>query len=345
VTPLNWIKEIPKVDLHLHLDGAARPDTLMDLMRNSGMRMPTEDPIEFRKLVQVPRGCRSLADFLKAFEFFYPVLKSAVAVERLAYELSEDCAKQNVRCFEARFAPALQAAPGFSQEDVVQAAIRGIERGRTEFKVRAGLILCIYRSITEHENMEAVRLAAKYLGKGVVGVDLAGDEGRYPATMYAGCFKKAAELGVPINCHAGDGAGPKSIKDALDLGAKRIGHGVRLQEDPAVFERVRREGVPLEICVTSNVQTQAVKGYASHPAKRYLEEGIRVTLNTDDPGVSAVDMNHEIEVAVEKLGFSPAQIRQAVLNGVDSLFLPAADKAAIRQDYEKELSAKLPAAA
>lgn len=341
----DWVRAIPKVDLHLHLDGAARPGTLMDLMRKSGARLPTEDPLDFRKYVQVARGCRSLADFLKAFEFFYPFLKSAAAVERLAYELCEDCAKQNVRAFEARFAPALQAAPGFPQEDVLLAAIRGMERGQKDFKVRAGLILCVYRSITVDENMEAVRLAEKYLGKGVVGIDLAGDEARYPVTMYAACFRKAAEAGVPITCHAGEAAGPKSISDALDLGAKRIGHGVRLQEDPAVFERVKREGVPLELCITSNVQTQAVRGFASHPAKRYLDAGLRVTLNTDDPGVSAIDMDHEIHTAVKELGFTPADISTAILNGVDGLFAPEAEKMKIKDEYRKELAAKLPAAA
>ncbi|HRY30339.1 MAG TPA: adenosine deaminase [Elusimicrobiota bacterium] len=335
------LKKLPKVDLHLHLDGAARPETLMDLMRASGASLPTEDPREFQKYVQVPRSCRSLADFLKAFEFFYPFLKSPEAVERLAYELCEDCSRLNVHCFEARFAPALQAKARLSQEDILRAALRGVERGARDFSVKAGLILCCYRSIPQTENDETVELAEKYLGRGVVGIDLAGDESRYPVSLYAACFKRAVERHIPITCHAGEADGPKSIDNALHLGARRIGHGVRLQEDSGVFERVKRERVPLEMCITSNVQTQAVKGFAVHPAKRYLEAGLCVTLNTDDPGVSGIDLVHEYAVAMGKLNFTERDLVRVILNGVDSLFLPEPEKKELRRRYEKELASLL----
>jgi adenosine deaminase len=332
------LRRLPKVDLHLHLDGAARPETLMDLMRACGARLPTEDPAEFRPYVQVPRGCRSLADFLKAFEFFYPFLKSPEAVERLAYELCEDCARENVLWFEARFAPALQARQGFSQEHVLKAALKGLERGNKAFGVSGTAILCLYRSITEEENGETLRLAESYLGRGAAGIDLAGDEARYPVGLYAKFFRRAAERGVPITCHAGEAAGPKSIQDALDLGARRIGHGVRLQEDDALLARVRGEGIPLEVCITSNVQTQAVKGFAAHPARRYLEQGLRVTLNTDDPGVSGIQMTHEHEVAMQELGFTWEDLGRAVLNGAESLFRPEAERKQVVQRCREGLA-------
>ncbi|HOW27978.1 MAG TPA: adenosine deaminase [Elusimicrobiota bacterium] len=331
------LKKLPKVDLHLHLDGAARPKTLMELAKKAGARLPTQDPEEFKVYVQVSRNCRSLTDFLKAFEFFYPYLKSAEAVERLAYELCEDCAAHNVRVFEARFAPALQATDKFSMEDVVRAAIRGIERGQKDFSVKAGFHLCCYRSLSETENDETVRLAEKYLGKGVVGIDLAGDESRYPVTMYAAFFKKAVQKKIPITCHAGEAAGPESIKNALALGASRIGHGIRVIDDPELLKRVEDEHIPFEVCITSNVHTQTVKGFSVHPAKKMLDEGVDVTLNTDDPGVSGIDLTHEFVTAVDTLGFTAADCRDVIINGVRALFLPESEKKKIEQDYTKQL--------
>jgi adenosine deaminase len=337
------IRKLPKVDLHLHLDGAARPETIMHFMRKSGARLPTEDPVAFRTYVQAPRGCRSLADFLKAFEFFYPFLKSSEAMERIAYELCEDCSKQNVRYFEARFAPALQAGDGLSQEDVVRAVLRGLEKGSADFSVGAGAILCCYRSLTEEENRETVRVAEKFLNEGVVGLDLAGDEARYPVKLYAPFFRMAAERKIPITCHAGEAAGPESVRQALELGARRIGHGVRIKDDDALRKRLRDERVPLEMCVTSNVHTQAVKGYAAHPARRFLAEGLRVTLNTDDPGVSGIDLVHEYETAIDQLGFSWPELSAVILNGVESLFLPEQDIRRMRASVEIELKEALSA--
>jgi adenosine deaminase len=221
------LKRLPKIDLHLHLDGAIRVPTLAELGEDLGVRLPTYDPEKLAKFVQVDRDCRSLADFLKRFEILYPILPYAKTQERIAYELCEDCARDNVIYFETRFAPALACNERFTAEDAVVAALEGLRRGQRDFGVRCGLILCCYRSITPQENIETVKLAHKYRDHGVSGIDLAGDENRFSAAPHAAAFALARKLEIPITIHAGEGGKPEHIREAVfEHGATRIGHGV-----------------------------------------------------------------------------------------------------------------------
>jgi adenosine deaminase len=315
-------KRLPKIDLHLHLDGAIRVPTIAELGDELGIKLPTYDPKKLAKFVQVGRDCRSLTDFLKRFEVVYPILPYAKTQERIAYELCEDCARDNVIYFEARFAPALACNEQFTMEDAVVAALEGLRRGQRDFNVKCGLILCCYRSITPQQNVETVKLAQKYRGKGVIGIDLAGDELHFPAVPHAEAFALARRWEIPITIHAGEGGKAENIREAVfDHGAARIGHGVALQKDPELLKRVRDHGTVFEICLTSNLQTCSVPSLATHPFKKFLDEDVRVTLNTDDPVISNILLTDEFELAAREFKLSEPQIHELLVNAAQAAFV------------------------
>jgi len=314
-------KELPKIDLHLHLDGTIRVPTIAALGDELGIKLPSYDPKELAKYVQVNRDCRSLTDFLKRFEVFYPILPFAITQERIAYELCEDCARDNVIYFEARFAPVLATSKTFSMEDAVVAALEGFRRGQRDFGVRCGTILCCYRSVSVQENIDTVKLAHKYRDKGVVGIDLAGDENHFSAMPHAEAFALARKLEIPITIHAGEGGHPEHVREAVFThGASRIGHGVSLQQDPELLKAVRDEGVTFEICLTSNLQTCTVPSAKAHPFRKFLDAQVRVTLNTDDPAISNITLTHEFEFAAREYHLKPAEVRGLLLNAAGAVF-------------------------
>ena len=314
-------RALPKIDLHLHLDGAIRVPTIAELGDELGIRLPTNDPVQLARYVQVDRDCRSLADFLKRFEVFYPILPFARTQERIAYELCEDCARDHVIYFEARFAPSLAASPTFSMEDSVVAALEGFRRGQRDFGVRCGLILCCYRSVSLAENLETVKLANKYRDRGVVGIDLAGDEVHFPAAPHAEAFALARRLELPITIHAGEGEQPNNIREAVfEHGATRIGHGVALQHDNELLKRVRDEGTLFEICLTSNLHTCSVPDLQRHPFTKFFQERVNVTLNTDDPAISNITLSHEYELAAREFQLTRPQIQQLLHSAAQGAF-------------------------
>lgn len=328
---------LPKSDLHCHLDGSVRTSTIRDLAKKAGAKLPTEDLAELEKYVRVPETCRSLTEFLACFNFFYDFLKSPDAVERIAYELVEDAAKENVRIIEARFAPPLQETDKFSADEVVRRALAGLAAGESDFKVKTGAILCFYRSLSETQNDATLSSLKKYFGNGVIGADLAGDESRYPFSLYAKYFRAAVDMKVPLTAHAGEAAGPDSIRAALDMGVKRIGHGTRLREDPELLKRVVAEGVPLEVCVTSNVQTQTVPDYSDHPVKKYYDAGVRVTLNTDDRSVSGIDLSYEVKKISEACGFADKDMARILENGFAASFIDEKTRKEVLSRASKEI--------
>jgi adenosine deaminase len=319
---------LPKIDLHLHLDGAIRVPTIAELGDELGIQLPSHDPAKLARFVQVGRDCRSLTDFLKRFDVFYPILPFARTQERIAYELCEDCARDNVIYFETRFAPALASSRQFTMEDAVVAALEGLRRGQRDFDVKCGLILCCYRSITPQQNIETVQLAHKYRDAGVAGIDLAGDESRYSAAPHAEAFALARKLDLPVTIHAGEGERAENIREAVfEHGAARIGHGVALQRDGELLKRVRDAGTVFEICLTSNLQTCSVPALVKHPFKKFLDEQVRVTLNTDDPGISDITLTHEVELAARAFGLTGKQVRELQANAARAAFAPASVRA------------------
>lgn len=330
-------KSLPKIDLHHHLDGSVRVATIRDLAVAAGSPLPTQNVRKLAPYCQVGPDCRSLGDFLQKFFFFYEFLKNPEAVERIACEACEDAAKDQVVYLETRFAPVLQATRKFPMEEVVRRAIRGIDRGQRNFRVTARIILCCYRSESAASSVQTVELAKRFRDRGVVGVDLAGDEQRYPARRHYAAFDLAKKYKIPVTIHAGEACGAARVREAVErLGARRIGHGTRSIEDRNVMELLRARNITLEVCPTSNVQTCAVKSLEAHPVKRIADAGVGITINSDDPGVSNITLSHEYRVAVLRCGLSRKQLAASVRRAIDSAFCDEKTRKKIRDMIEKK---------
>lgn len=299
-------------ELHLHLDGSLRPETVWELAKEQGIRLPAESAEEVKYKMEVPEDCRTLEEYLERFDLPLLVLQRADAIERVTYELVEDLAKEGVDYAEIRFAPQLSVNGGLTQDEVVEAAIRGAERGmKTYPEIRVGLILCCMRGAdNEALNMQTVETAKKYLGPVVCAVDIAGAEGMFPTENFAPVFAKVREYGIPMTIHAGEAAGPDSMKTALSFGTKRIGHGVAAINDPELIRRLIDENVTLEVCVTSNYHTKVVPAIEMHPIHKLLDEGVHVTVNSDNRTCSRTTLQKEKEVLKEQLGFSDEEIEK-----------------------------------
>ena len=299
-------------ELHLHLDGSLRPETVWELAKEQGIRLPAESAEEVKYKMEVPEDCRTLEEYLERFDLPLLVLQRADAIERVTYELVEDLAKEGVDYAEIRFAPQLSVNGGLTQDEVVEAAIRGAERGmKTYPEIRVGLILCCMRGAdNEALNMQTVETAKKYLGPVVCAVDIAGAEGLFPTENFAPVFAKVREYGIPMTIHAGEAAGPDSMKTALSFGTKRIGHGVAAINDPELIRRLIDENVTREVCVTSNYHTKVVPAIEMHPIHKLLDEGVHVTVNSDNRTCSRTTLQKEKEVLKEQLGFSDEEIEK-----------------------------------
>ena len=322
------------VDLHLHLDGAITADIARKLARIQGIDIPDSDE-ELNKLLTVPVGCTSLNDFLQCFAFPGSLLQTGEGIAEAVYLVSENIRQQGVIYAEFRFAPQYHTSQGLNQEDVIQAALDGLKK----CKLKVNLILCIMRGQgNKAANEETLRLAKKYLVEdgGVVAIDLAGAEALFPVGDYASYFTRAKEWGIPYTIHAGEAAGADSVAGALELGTRRIGHGVRANEDPAVLEQIRREGIFLEMCPTSNRQTCAIADMSQYPLVDYLRRGIRVTLNTDDMGIEGTTLAEEFRLMMDEYGLTESEARQLVLNGIEAAFTTDS----VKQELSKVLQAE-----
>ena len=339
------IKDLPKAELHVHLDGALSPATISRLAKEQGYA-PLKDKTveEIAALSVVSKARPSLAKVLEAFGVVYPLLRRADAVETAAYELVRSASTSNVRWLEARFAPELQAAPGFSAEDALRAALRGLARGRVDFGVKYGVILCLLRpdGLQSMEKNEAtLRLALLYKDAGVVGVDLAGDESAAPLSRYAPLLRRAKDAGLGVTAHAGEVPGSQDVAAALALGADRLGHATLLSKDPASLALVRARRVPLEVNLTSNLRTSAVRSLRRHPARGWRALGIPLAVSTDDPGVFGVTLDGEYALLASQLGFKPRDLIAVALDAADAAFLPPAERKALRAEFEAVILEKL----
>ncbi|MEK7867737.1 MAG: adenosine deaminase [Planctomycetota bacterium] len=333
------LRLLPKIDLHLHLDGAVRVRTILELAQAHGVPLPADTVEGLAPHVLVPPDCGSLARFLKTFDVFYPVLRFPDAMTRVAREACEDAARENVIYLEARFCPLLQEAPGFPLEAVLESVLEGLRQGMEATGVRAQVILCCYRPLSGEGSLRVARLALAYRERGVCGLDLAGDERAHPIGPHAEAFSLARKADLPITIHAGEDGGPQGVREAVEvLGARRIGHGTRAARDEGLLDLLARRGVALEVCLTSNAQTGTVKRLADHPLPLFLDRGVRATINTDDPAVSGITLTHEYRVAMEELGFELPDLEGLGRNAARAAFLPEAD----RRDLEARIRAGYP---
>ncbi|NOU93686.1 adenosine deaminase [Paenibacillus sp. LMG 31456] len=330
------VQKMPKVDLHLHLDGCVKPDTIMILAEEQGISLPVTDKEQLLPYLQVAENCSSLTQYLSKFDFTVPFLQTAEALQRVAYEAVEQSAGHYCKYIEVRFAPQLHRDKGLSVDEAIFWVIEGLKQGERRFGVKVRVIAICMRNHSAQANREVIEAAANYMGKGLVAVDLAGDEASYPAANFRDTFALARKLGIPITIHAGEAAGPANIYEAIThLGAVRIGHGVRVQENPAIMEIIKERRIPLEMCPVSNIQTKAVTDWDMYPIKHYFDQGLILTINTDNPTVSGTNITEEYKIITEKFGFTVPDLVTLVMNGVDASFLEANEKQSLKLEFEQ----------
>ncbi|MFC3800178.1 adenosine deaminase [Cohnella sp. GCM10012308] len=305
----NWLEALPKADLHLHLDGCVKPSTLLQLAADRGYPLPADRAEDLLPYMQVDADCDSLKTYLDKFSFVLPLLQDAASLKRVAEEAVEQSAARNCLYIEVRFAPALHINAGLTPEAAIDAVLDGLKQGEAAYGTVARLIVICMRHQNEEINLPVIRGAIARQGQGVVAVDLAGDEASHPAEKFRGTFAAAREAGIPITIHAGEAAGSFNVREAVEgLGATRIGHGIRLREDPELLAWIRERRIPLELCPTSNIQTKAVADWDDYPIRSYYDAGLYVTVNTDNPTVSGTDMTRECEAIATRFSFTPAEL-------------------------------------
>jgi adenosine deaminase len=332
------LRRWPKAELHVHLDGCLRPSTMLELARVQGIRLPADTPRGLAEALSV-KHATSLEEYLTKYEFTLAVMQTAPALERVAYEFVLDAAADGVRYVEVRYSPLLHR-PALTLAQALEAPLAGIRRGAAETGTKVALIVCGIRTRAAAESLELARAAADYRTAGVVAFDLAGPERGFPARDHAAAFAYAAQHGMACTCHAGEGDGPHAIHEALHVcGAQRIGHGTRLEEDPALLEYVIAQKIPLEMCLTSNLHTRTVPSIAAHPFKRYLDQGVVVTLNTDGQLMDGISLTDEYFLAHSAFGLTKPDLARVVLNACESAFLPEFEKVALVSRVQSELEA------
>ncbi|MFU0444596.1 adenosine deaminase [Pseudocitrobacter faecalis] len=322
---------LPLTDIHRHLDGNIRAQTILDLGRQHNLTLPASSLEALIPHVQVTSNEPDLVSFLSKLDWGVKVLADLDACRRVAYENIEDAARNGLHYVELRFSPGYMAMTHqLPVEGVVEAVIAGVSEGCRDFNVEARLIGIMSRTFGETACLRELDALLAHRD-GITALDLAGDELGFPGSLFLSHFNRARDAGLRITVHAGEAAGPESIWQAIrELGAERIGHGVKAVEDAALMEFLAKQRIGVESCLTSNIQTSTVPSLAQHPLKTFLEHGVLASINTDDPAVQGIDIQHEYHVAAPAAGLTPAQIRQAQINGLDIAFLSEAEKSALR---------------
>lgn len=331
------LRRFPKAELHVHLDGSLRAETMLDLAARTGVALPARTPDALRRYMRVD-DARSLEDYLKRFDVTIALLQSPEAIERVAYEMVEDARADGLRYLEIRYCPILSTRGGLTVEAVVEAERRGLERGERDFGVITGIINCSLRHYAPEVSLDLARRSVALRKSGVVAFDLAGGEAGCPAGDHRAAFDTAQQGGLGITVHAGEAAGPESIAQAVHLcHATRIGHGTRLFEDPALQAELRDRRILIEANITSNVQTRAVARAEDHPAGRYLAAGLPVTLCTDSWLMGGTTLSREYEIAHTALGLGRPELERMILHGFEGAFLPGPRKEALLAQVREEL--------
>ena len=327
------LQSLPKVLLHEHLDGVLRPQTIIELAKSIDYdQLPSQNPEELARWFHQGANQGSLPKYLEGFAHTIAVMQTEEALERVAYEQAEDLSRDGVVYFETRFAPLFHTRKGLTHQQVVSAVLKGLERGRKDFGISSGLIICAMRNMDV--SLEMAELAVDFRQRGVVGFDLAGEEGGYPPKKHVDAFHYIQRQNFNITVHAGEGFGQESIWQAIQYcGAHRIGHGTRLVDDIAVTDgKVVKLGdlaqyvldkrIPLEICLLSNVHVGAARSLAEHPFRLFYQEKFRVTLNTDNRLMSNTSMTREFEAARDTFGLTMDDFEKITINAMKSAFLP-----------------------
>ncbi len=326
------LEALPKTDLHCHLDGSLRLGTFRELGKSLGMEMPDDDDEVREMYFPSHRECE-VDEFLRHFDHTVAVLQDAENLERVAYELALDFAADGVWRLEVRFCPLKHTEKGLTPDGAVAAVQAGLHRAEKETGISTGIIVTGIRTIEPSRSLELAKLAVAWKNRGVVAFDLAGEEQDHPAKHHQASFYHVMNNNQNVTIHAGEGFGPESIHQALHrCGANRIGHGTRLEEDPELMAYVADNRIPLEICLSSNLQSCLVPDLAHHPFRFYLKEGLRVSLNCDNTLFAETSPLRELRLAVDTFDLTLLETEHLLLNGFKSAFLTERDKGAMVQE-------------
>ncbi len=331
--PFEVFQALPKTDLHVHLDGSLRLETILELATEGNIDLPANTVEGLRDAIGCGRIFGSLVDYLRGFEITLKVMQTEESLERIAFELAEDAHMENVRYMEVRYAPMLHTQRGLKLTKVVEAVLDGLRRARETYGIKANVIICGIRNISTESSYEMAELAVAYKGRGVVGFDLAGAEADNPAKHHKLAFQLVRDNNINCTIHAGEAYGPESVAQAIHVcGAHRIGHGVRLRESGDLLHYVNDHRIPLECCPSSNVQTGAVRDLASHPLKLYFDLGLRVTVNTDNRLITDTSVSKELYLTHTQMGLPFKDIKSIIVGSFKSAFRPFHEKqAALRR--------------
>jgi adenosine deaminase len=336
--PLEVFEQLPKADLHVHLDGSLRLQTIVDLAREEKVDLVSYDPGELGRIMHLGENCGTLDEYLRAFDVTLKVMQSESALYRIAYELGEDAANENVRYMEVRYAPMLHTRKGLKLTSVIEAVLRGLKAAHDKLGIQSNIIVCGIRNVSPTSSLEMAELAVAYKARGVVGFDLAGAEYDHPAKHHRPSFQLVRDNNINVTIHAGEAYGPESVAQAIHVcGAHRIGHGCRLRENGDLLHYVNDHRIPLECCPSSNVQTGAVRDLASHPLKLYFDLGLRVTVNTDNRLITNTTASKELWLCHTQMGMSFRDIKSVVMAGFKSSFLPFHERQAYLRHVGQEL--------
>ena len=326
------INKLPKIELHCHLDGSVRVDTIIDIAKKEGIKLDSYKRCDIEKLVQVPNDCTSLNEYLKRFDLPNKVMQSSENIKRITFELLEDAQKENIKYIEIRFAPLLHLQKGLSIEEVIQSAIDGINQAQRIYDIKGNIILSCMRNMSEDDAILLIEKGRKFLNKGVVAIDLAGPEEEGFANKYKRAIELARSYGYNITIHAGEAASAQNVIDAINiLKAQRIGHGVRIKDMKDAYDLVKKTGVVLEMCPTSNIQTKAIESLNKYPLYDFYKDGIKLSINTDNRTVSNIDLSNEIKVISDEFNMSKEKYKDIYLNTIDAIFADESTKNWLRR--------------
>lgn len=312
-----------KLELHCHLDGSLNIDSVQEMLREQNLIFERD---ELKKKLEVRPDCTSLTEYLEKFDLPLLCLQTKEGLRRAAYELVRDVALEQVKYIEVRFAPMLSTAQGLTCREVIESVVEGLEEAGREFGVFAFVIVCAMRHHLPEKNMEMLRVAREFLGNGVCALDLAGDESAFPTKQFRELFIQAKAWEMPFTIHSGECGSVENVREAIELGAKRMGHGIALEKSMELQRLCRKNRIGVEMCPTSNLQTKAVNDLKSYPLELFVKEDIPVSINTDNRTVSGTTLTKEIQLVRERLHQSEEVILQCTRNAIETAFASDAVK-------------------
>ncbi|WEV61011.1 adenosine deaminase [Streptococcaceae bacterium ESL0729] len=336
------IENLPKTELHCHLDGSLSMDLIRQLARSEQIEIPQEDDV-LKGKIHASKEVNSLADYLLCFDFVLPFLQTAENLSLAAYDLARQAKLDRVKYMEVRFAPRLHTKKGLSLKQVVEAVCLGFERAEADFDIKMGGIICGLRHEREADLISLLDLFTRrgLSSKYINGFDLAGDEKNFPPSMFTNLLRRIREAGINLTLHAGECGCGQNVLESIELGAKRIGHGVAIGSFPQEFARLKDQGIVFEMAPTSNFQTRAIDSLENYPFKDLYDAGVLVTINTDNRTVSDTDLNQEYQKIADWYDFEPKDFLRVNLNALEGAFISEEDKKCLKDEFIKDYQAFL----